>query len=99
MTKRYPRTGARSCPICRKPLGKAPTAKARSGKTCHASCLKKAQDAGTAGTGPRQWNTAAAEREFARNKAAVEAGATYRARQSTGWKLGGSPSTAGEIRR
>lgn len=46
-----------------------------------------------------QWDVAAAEREFARNKARIDAGATYRARQSTGWKLGGSPSTAGEIKR
>lgn len=48
---------------------------------------------------PEQWDTAAAEREFARNKARIDAGATYRARQATGWKLGGSPSTAGEIKR
>jgi hypothetical protein len=46
-----------------------------------------------------QWDTAAAEREFARNKARIDAGATYRARQSTGWRLGGSPSSAGEIKR
>jgi hypothetical protein len=50
-------------------------------------------------TSPREWDTAAAEREFARNKARIEAGTTFRARQSTGWKLGGSPSTAGEIKR
>ena len=58
---------------------------------------QQAQDTGSAG--PREWNTAAAEREFARNKARIEAGATYRARQGNGWKLGGSPSTAGEIKR
>ncbi|MDF2712894.1 MAG: hypothetical protein K0R62_8546 [Nonomuraea muscovyensis] len=58
---------------------------------------QQTQDA--ASTSPREWNTAAAEREFARNKARIDAGATYRARQSTGWKLGGSPSTAGEIKR
>jgi hypothetical protein len=100
VTQRKPRyRTARACPICRKPLGKAPTAKARSGKTCHASCLQQAKTSGNGGAGPRQWDTAAAEREFARNKARIEAGATFRARQSTGWKLGGSPSTAGEIKR
>lgn len=46
-----------------------------------------------------QWDLAAAEREFARNKQAVESGKTFRARQSTGWRLGGSPSSAGEIKR
>jgi hypothetical protein len=46
-----------------------------------------------------EWDVAAAEREFARNKARIDACATYRARQSTGWRLGGSPSTAGEIKR
>ncbi|MDX3283548.1 hypothetical protein [Streptomyces scabiei] len=56
-----------------------------------------AQDIGSAA--PREWDTAAAEREFARNKARIDAGATYRARQGTGWKLGGSPSTAGKIKR
>ncbi|MEV0982315.1 hypothetical protein [Streptomyces sp. NPDC049915] len=101
MTQRKPRYGAaRSCPICRKPLGKAATAKARSGKTCHASCLTQAQKASSGKpAAPRQWNTAAAEREFARNKARIEDGQTFRARQATGWKLGGSPSTAGEIKR
>ena len=49
--------------------------------------------------GPRTWDTAAAEREFARNKARIEDGVTFRARQGNGWKLGGSPSTAGEIKR
>jgi hypothetical protein len=95
------RSGARSCPICRKPLGKRPTVKAKSGKTCHASCLKQAQQAGTGGKppAPRQWNTAAAEREFTRNKEAVESGRTYRGHKPTGWRLGSSPSTAGEARR
>lgn len=58
---------------------------------------QQAQD--TVGTGPREWDTAAAEAEFARNKARIDAGATFRARQGNGWKLGGSPSTAGEIKR
>jgi hypothetical protein len=102
VTQRKPSAGARSCAICRKPLGKRPTAKAKSGKTCHASCLTRAQQAGT-GTvkppAPRQWNTAAAEREFARNKEAIEGGRTYRGHKSSGWRLGGSPSTAGESRR
>jgi hypothetical protein len=93
---------ARSCAICHKPLGKRPAAKAKSGKPCHASCLKQAQQAGTGGgkpPAPQQWNTAAAEREFARNKEAVESGRTYRGHKPTGWRLGGSPSTAGESRR
>lgn len=58
---------------------------------------QQAQDNGSAA--PREWDTTAAEREFARNKARTDAGATYRARQGNGWKLGGSPSTAGEIKR
>lgn len=60
---------------------------------------RKQADSTSAAAGPREWDVAAAEREFARNKARIDAGATYRARQSTGWKLGGSPSTAGEIKR
>lgn len=99
------RPGARSCAICRKPLGKQPTVKAKSGKTCHSSCLKQATAAGTPSAKPteprppRQWDTKAAERAFAKNKAAVESGRTFRAQQSSGWKLGGSPSTAGETTR
>lgn len=58
---------------------------------------QQAQDTGSAE--PREWDTSAAEQEFARNKARIDAGATYRARQGNGWKLGGSPSTAGEIKR
>jgi hypothetical protein len=102
VNQRKPRTGGPSCPICRKPLGKRPTEKARSGKTCHASCLKQAKTAGTSGAkppAPRQWNTAAAEREFARNKEAIESGQTFRGHKPTGWRLGGSPSTAGESSR
>jgi hypothetical protein len=95
-----PWPAARACAICRKPLGKQPTANTKSGKTCHASCLTQAQKAGSGEpAAPRQWNTAAAEREFARNKARIEDGQTFRARQSTGWKLGGSPSSAGETTR
>lgn len=91
-----------TCAICRKPIGKRPAAKARSGKTCHASCLTRAQQAGTGNAktpAPRQWNTAAAEREFNRNKEAVESGRTFRGHQSSGWRLGSSPSSAGEIKR
>jgi hypothetical protein len=100
VTQRKPRYGAaRTCPVCRKPLGKQPTAKARSGKSCHATCLQQAKEAGAGMASPRTWDTAAAKREFARNKARIEAGTTFRARQSTGWRVGGSPSTAGEIKR
>jgi hypothetical protein len=60
---------------------------------------RRQQTQDTSSAGPREWDVAAAEREFARNKARIDAGATYRARQSTGWRLGGSPSTAGEIKR
>jgi hypothetical protein len=60
---------------------------------------RRQQTQDTNSRGPREWDVAAAEREFARNKARIDAGATYRARQSTGWRLGGSPSTAGEIKR
>ncbi|MGW6603135.1 hypothetical protein [Streptomyces sp. NPDC055036] len=60
---------------------------------------RRQADNTSAGAGPREWDVAAAEREFARNKQAVESGKTFRARQSTGWRLGGSPSSAGEIKR
>ena len=79
MTQRYtPRRaggGPKTCAICRKPLGGQKRAKAASGKPCHAACLARAKKAGAAGAtppaaAPRQWNTAAAEREFARNKEA-----------------------------
>lgn len=68
--------------------------KRRRGKT-----RRKQADATSSGAGPREWDTAAAEREFARNKARIDAGATFRARQSTGWRLGSFPSAAGEIKR
>lgn len=58
-----------------------------------------AQDPGTPRAGAGGWDVAAAEREFARNKARIDAGAMFRARQSTGWRLGSSPSNAGEIKR
>lgn len=58
---------------------------------------QQAQDPATPRTGG--WDVAAAEREFARNKARIDAGATFRARQSTSWRLGGSPSAAGESSR
>lgn len=60
---------------------------------------RRQQTQDSRGTESREWDIAAAEREFARNKARIDAGTTYRARQSTGWKLGGSLSTAGEIKR
>jgi len=60
---------------------------------------RRQADNTSASAGPREWDVAAAEREFARNKQAVESGKTFRARQSTGWRLGGSPSSAGEIKR
>jgi hypothetical protein len=60
---------------------------------------RRQQTQDTTSTSPREWDVAAAEREFTRNKARIDAGATYRARQSTGWRLGGSPSTAGEMKR
>lgn len=47
----------------------------------------------------KAWDLEAAEREFVRNKEAIDSGRTFRARQSSGWKLGGSPSAAGEIKR
>lgn len=94
-----PKPGSRSCPICRQPLGEQPTAKAKSGKIFHASCLKQARARNGKRAGKRQWDIAAAEREFARHKAAVESGRTFRSRKSSGWKLGSSPSSAGEIRR
>jgi hypothetical protein len=88
------------CPICKKPIGNAARAKSRAGKVCHEACLTQAKAAGAnKPAGPRQWDTAAAEREFARNKEAVESGRTFRGRQSSGWRLGGSPSSTGESSR
>jgi hypothetical protein len=58
-----------------------------------------AQDPDMPRAGADGWDVAAAEREFARNKARIDAGTMFRARQSTGWRLGGSPSNAGEIKR
>ncbi|WP_443056149.1 hypothetical protein [Streptomyces sp. IBSBF 3136] len=36
---------------------------------------------------------------FDSGKALIESGETFRARRSSGWRLGGSPSSAGEIKR
>ncbi len=70
-----------------------------------AAWLAPCDTAPPAGTGqrkepaPQRWDAATAVREFARNKARIEDGQTFRARQPTGWKLGGSPSTTGETKR
>lgn len=60
---------------------------------------KRRRASRTKKAGRTEWDVAAAEREFARNKQAIHTGRTFRARQSSGWRLGGSPSSAGEIKR
>ncbi|WP_431959341.1 hypothetical protein [Actinacidiphila sp. bgisy160] len=104
MTKKKPvRKGLAVCAICRKPTGGQRTAKAASGKTCHERCLQQAKNAGTRSTAPapvvRTWDTRAAEREFARNKGQVDSGETFRGQARSTWRVGGTPSSAGEIGR
>jgi hypothetical protein len=95
------------CAICNKPVGGQATAKAKSGKICHASCLARAVRAGTAGNAgkaaatqaPRQWDTRAAEKAFEQNRAAVLAGETFRGHKASTWRVGGSPSSTGDRAR
>ncbi|MFI1018227.1 hypothetical protein [Streptomyces sp. NPDC020965] len=46
---------------------------------------------GHPGCAPRKLS--AAEREFARNKARIEAGETFRGQKPSDWRLGSSPSS------
>ncbi|MFJ9552087.1 hypothetical protein [Streptomyces erythrochromogenes] len=52
---------------------------------------KVAEGWGHPGCAPRQLS--AAEREFARNKARIESGETFRGQKPSDWRLGSSPSS------
>ncbi|MFF7603340.1 hypothetical protein [Streptomyces mirabilis] len=67
-----------TCPACFKDYGKG-------------EVITKVTDGwGHPGCAPRQMS--AAEREFARNKARIESGETFRAQKPSDWRLGSSPS-------
>ncbi|OQD51647.1 hypothetical protein BM536_038930 [Streptomyces phaeoluteigriseus] len=67
-----------TCPACFKDYGKGEV------------ITKAGESWGHPGCAPRQMS--AAEREFARNKAAIERGETFRSRKPSDWRLGSSPS-------
>ncbi|MFC8273858.1 hypothetical protein ACFUJR_15295 [Streptomyces sp. NPDC057271] len=52
---------------------------------------KVAEGWGHPGCAPRQLS--AAEREFARNKARIDSGETFRGQKPSDWRLGSSPSS------
>ncbi|MFF1344078.1 hypothetical protein ACFVYT_40765 [Streptomyces sp. NPDC058290] len=68
-----------TCPACFKDYGKGEV------------ITKVTNGWGHPGCAPRQLS--AAEREFARNKARIESGETYRAQKPSDWRLGSSPSS------
>lgn len=81
------------------------TVRAAYGGTCPACCkeygkseaITKATDGWRhAGCAPR--NPSAAEREFGRNKARIEAGETFRGQKPPDWRLGSSPSSTRPVR-
>lgn len=77
-----------ACPLCEKPIGARDAMDRTSdGELAHARCVT--------GTNPVK----APRDGFAANKARVEAGVTFRGRKPSGWRLGSSPSNAGEISR
>jgi hypothetical protein len=67
-----------TCPSCLKDYAKGEV------------ITKVADGWGHPGCAPRK--LAAGEREFARNKARIESGETFRARKPSDWRLGASPS-------
>lgn len=67
-----------TCPACFKDYGKGEV------------ITKVGEHWGHPGCAPRQMS--AAERDFARNKAAIERGETFRSRKPSDWRLGSSPS-------
>ncbi|MCZ0983797.1 hypothetical protein O1L60_44330 [Streptomyces diastatochromogenes] len=68
-----------TCPTCFKNYGKGEV------------ITKVAEGWGHPGCAPRKLS--AAEREFARNKARIEAGETFRGQKPSDWRLGSSPSS------
>ncbi|MER6317045.1 hypothetical protein ABT237_25250 [Streptomyces sp. NPDC001581] len=67
-----------TCPACFKDYAKGEV------------ITKVAEGWGHPGCAPRKLS--AAEREFARNKAGIEAGETFRGQKPSDWRLGSSPS-------
>ncbi|MGV9342939.1 hypothetical protein [Streptomyces sp. NPDC003688] len=74
-----PATYAGTCPACSKNYGKADAITKMPDGWGHPGCASQ--------------QLAAADREFARNKAQVESGETYRARKPSDWRRGSSPSS------
>ncbi|MFF0142364.1 hypothetical protein ACFYRN_38735 [Streptomyces sp. NPDC005227] len=68
-----------TCPACFKDYGKGDVITKVIGGWGHPGCA------------PRQMS--AAEREFARNKARIESGETFRAQKASDWRRGSSPSS------
>ncbi|GLX49703.1 hypothetical protein Shyhy01_26530 [Streptomyces hygroscopicus subsp. hygroscopicus] len=68
-----------ACPACFKDYAKGE------------AITKVADGWGHPGCAPRQMS--AAEREFARNKARIESGETFRGRKPSDWRRGASPSS------
>ncbi|MEU2855637.1 hypothetical protein [Streptomyces syringium] len=68
-----------TCPACLKDYDKGVVIMKVSEGWGHLACA------------PRKMS--AAEREFARNKAAIESGETFRSRKPSDWRLGSSPSS------
>jgi hypothetical protein len=68
-----------TCPACFKHYGKGE------------AITKVADGWGHPGCAPRKLS--AVEREFARNKARIESGETYRAQKPSDWRRGASPSS------
>ncbi|MER6523049.1 hypothetical protein ABT246_40340 [Streptomyces sp. NPDC001553] len=68
-----------TCPACFKDYAKGEV------------ITKVADSWGHPGCAPRQLS--AAEREFARNKARIESGETFRGQKPSDWRLGSSPSS------
>lgn len=82
-----------TCPLCEKPIGTRETVETTpEGALVHAQCVT-GKKPGKPRRGRRDSNG------FTANKARVESGETFRGRKSSGWRLGSSPSTAGESRR
>ncbi|WP_424893247.1 hypothetical protein [Streptomyces sp. XH2] len=70
---------AGTCPACSKGYGKGEV------------ITKVTEGWGHPGCAPRRMS--AAELAFARNKAAIESGETFRSRKPSDWRLGSSPSS------
>ncbi|MFE2045309.1 hypothetical protein ACFXAZ_31220 [Streptomyces sp. NPDC059477] len=68
-----------TCPACFKDYGKGEVITKVTGGWGHPGCASR--------------KLSAAEREFARNKARIEAGETFRGQKPSDWRLGSSPSS------